>query len=162
MSGGELVVHVAEYKVGGAGDTLLTIGLGSCVAVILHDAVARVGGMAHILLPSPALSRRDPAPGKFPQTAIPLLLQEMVSRGARAPRITARIAGGASMFASLQPSGTIQMGERNLVAVRAALDHHSIPLVGSAVGEDYGRTVRLFVGDGRVEVSAVRRGVTHL
>jgi len=162
MSGAEVLVHVAEFKTGGAADTLLTVGLGSCVAIALHDPQAKVGGLAHILLPSPALSRREAAPGKFPQTAVPLLLQEMVDRGARSARITARIAGGASMFASLQPAGTIQMGERNLVAVRAALDHHGIPLVGSAVGEDYGRTVRLFVEDGRMEVSTVRRGVTHL
>lgn len=162
MSAGEVLVHVAEYKVGVAGEILLTIGLGSCVAVMLHDPVARVGGLAHILLPSPALSRRDQSPGKFPQTAIPLLLQDMVAHGARAPRISARIAGGASMFTNLQPAGTIQMGERNLVAVRAALTHHSVPLVGSAVGGDFGRTVRLFVDDGRIEVSAVRQGVTHL
>lgn len=162
MSTGEILVHVAEYKAAGSGEILLTVGLGSCVAVMLHDAEARVGGMAHILLPSPALSRRDQNPGKFPQTAIPLLLQEMVGRGARAARVTARIAGGASMFSNLQPVGTIQMGERNLVAVRTALAHHAIPLVGSAVGGDFGRTVRLFVDDGRIEVSAVRRGVTHL
>ena len=162
MSVGEVVVHVADYKVGGAGDVLLTVGLGSCVAVALHDAEARVGGLAHILLPSPALSRREHTPGKFPQTAIPLLMQDMVARGARASRITARIAGGASMFTNLQPTGAIQMGERNLVAVRATLEHHSIPLVGSEVGGDFGRTVRLFVGDGRIEVSTVRRGVTHL
>jgi chemotaxis protein CheD len=162
MSGREVLVHVAEYKVGGAGDTLVTIGLGSCVAVVLYDAAARVGGLAHILLPSPALSRRQSSPGKFPQTAIPRLLQDMVGRGANPTRISARLAGGASMFANLQPAGTIQMGERNLVAVRAALAQHSIPLVGSAVGGDYGRTIRFFVDDGRIEVSAVRRGVTHL
>lgn len=158
----EILVRVAEYKAGKAGDILLTIGLGSCVAVVLHDAEAKVGGLAHILLPSPALSRRDPAPGKFPQTAIPLLLEEMTGIGARASRITARLAGGASMFTNLQPAGTVQMGERNLVATRAALGHHNIPLVGSAVGGDYGRTIRLFVDDGRIEVSTVRRGVTHL
>ncbi len=162
MTGGEVLVRVAEFKTGGTGDILVTIGLGSCVAIMLHDADAVVGGLAHILLPSPALSRRDAAPGKFPQTALPLLLQEMVDRGAQARRITARIAGGASMFANLQPVGTIQMGERNLVAVRAALEHHGVPLVGSAVGEDHGRTVRLFVDDGRVEVSTARRGVTNL
>lgn len=162
MKPGEIMVHVAEFKVGGAGETLITVGLGSCVAVALHDATAKVGGLAHILLPSPALSRRDPNPGKFPQTAIPLLLQDMVGRGALASRITARLAGGASMFMNLQPAGTIQMGERNLVAVRAALTHHAVPLVGSAVGGDYGRTIRFFVDDGRIEVSTVRRGVTHL
>jgi chemotaxis protein CheD len=162
MSAGEILVHVAEYKVGGREEVLLTVGLGSCVAVMLYDAEAKVGGMAHILLPSPAVSRRDQKPGKFPQTAIPLLLQEMVGRGARVGRITARIAGGASMFTNLQPAGTIQMGERNLVAVRTALTHHSLPLVGSEVGGDFGRTVRLFVDDGRIEVSTVRLGVTHL
>ena len=162
MKPGEIMVHVAEYKVGGAGDTLITIGLGSCVAVALYDADAKVGGLSHILLPSPALSRRDPNPGKFPQTAIPLLVQHMTARGARASRITARLAGGASMFTNLQPAGTIQMGERNLVAVRAALTHHGIPLVGSAVGGDFGRTIRFYVDDGRIEVSTVRRGVTHL
>lgn len=162
MTGGEILVRVAEFKAGVAGESLVTIGLGSCVAVALHDAEAVVGGLAHILLPSPALSRREPTPGKFPQTAIPLLVQEMMARGARASRITARIAGGASMFTNLQPAGSIQMGERNLVAVRSVLDHHSIPLVGSAVGGDFGRTVRFRVDDGQVEVSAVRRGVVHL
>ncbi len=162
MSAGEILVHVAEYKTGGPGDVLLTVGLGSCVAIMLYDAEAQIGGMAHILLPSPALSRRDQNAGKFPQTAVPLLLQEMVGRGARASRTTARIAGGASMFASLQPVGTIQMGERNLVAVQTVLTHHSIPLVGSEVGGDFGRTVRLFADDGRIEVSTVRRGVAHL
>jgi chemotaxis protein CheD len=158
----ELLVHVAEFKPASAGEVLLTIGLGSCVAIALHDPDAKVGGLAHILLPSPALSRRDQSPGKFPQTAVPLLLQDMVALGARPSRVTARIAGGASMFTNLQPAGTIQMGERNLVAVRAALTHHNIPLVGSAVGGDFGRTVRLYVDDGRLEVSTVRQGVTYL
>ena len=50
-----------------ADDMLVTVGLGSCVAILLYDAEARVGGMAHILLPSPALSRTDGNPAKFPQ-----------------------------------------------------------------------------------------------
>ena len=162
MTEREVLIRVAEYRAGRAGDVLLTIGLGSCVAVALHDAEAKVGGLAHILLPSPALSRRDPAPGKFPQTALPLLVQDMVALGARQTRMTARLVGGASMFTNLQPAGTVQMGERNLVATRAALGHLNIPLVGSAVGGDYGRTVRFFIGDGRIEVSSVRRGVSHL
>ena len=47
------------------------------------------------------------------------------------------------MFAALAPPGTIQMGERNVVASRQVLSTHGIPLVGEAVGGDYGRTVRL-------------------
>ncbi len=80
--------------------------------------------MAHILLPSPALSRKDSNPAKFPQTAVPRLLELMAANGAQRQRITARLAGGASMFAALAPPGTIQMGERNLVAARQVLNTH--------------------------------------
>ena len=63
---------------------LVTVGLGSCVAILLHDPQARVGGMAHVLLPSPALSRKDANPAKFPQTAVPRLLELMAQQGASA------------------------------------------------------------------------------
>jgi chemotaxis protein CheD len=162
MSVREVVVRVAELCAGGADEVLVTVGLGSCVAIVLYDPAARVGGLAHVLLPSPALTRLDSNPAKFPHSAVPRLLQLMTERGARPERITARLAGGASMFASLAPPGTVQMGERNLVAARQALHSNGLPLVGEAVGGDFGRTVRLRVADGRVEVSTVAHGVQHL
>jgi Chemotaxis protein; stimulates methylation of MCP proteins len=55
---GEIIVRVADFRAGANTDVLMTIGLGSCVAVVLHDATARVGGLAHVLLPSQALSGR--------------------------------------------------------------------------------------------------------
>ncbi len=162
MSAREVVVRVADLRSGRADDVLVTVGLGSCVAIMLHDAEAKIGGMAHVLLPSPALSRRDSNPAKFPQTAVPRLLELMVADGARPQRITARLAGGASMFSALSPPGTIQMGERNLVAARQVLNSHGVPLIAEAVGGDFGRTVRLRVCDGRVEVSTVAHGIQHL
>jgi chemotaxis protein CheD len=158
----EIVVRVADLNVGSADDVLITVGLGSCVAIVLYDAVARVGGLAHILLPSPALSRDTDNVAKFPQLALPRLLELMAARGANSKRITARIAGGASMFASLAPAGTIQMGERNVVATRQVLSETGLPLVAEAVGGDFGRTVRLHVADGRVEVSSVAHGTQIL
>jgi chemotaxis protein CheD len=158
----EIVVRVADLQVGSGSEVLLTVGLGSCVAILLHDAVARVGGLAHVLLPSPGLSRQDSNPAKFPQTAVPRLLELMSKAGASPRRITARLAGGASMFAALAPPGTIQMGERNVVASRQALNGHGIPLVAEAVGGDYGRTVRLKVACGTVEVSSLAHGICTL
>ena len=162
MTSRELVVRVADLRAGVGDDVLVTVGLGSCVAILLYDAEARVGGLAHVLLPSPALAARDANPAKFPQFAVPNLLQLMTAQGARKDRVTGRLAGGASMFAALAPPGTVQMGERNLVAARHALSSHGVPLVGEAVGGDYGRTVRFRVRDGRVEVSTVAHGVQHL
>jgi chemotaxis protein CheD len=158
----DIVVRVADLQIGSGEDVLITIGLGSCVAILLHDRTARIGGLAHVLLPSPALSRRDSNAAKFPQTAVPRLLELMAQRGASPRRIIGRLAGGASMFASLAPPGTIQMGERNLVASRQALNSHGIPLVGEAVGGDFGRTVRLRVADGQVEVCSVAHGIQTL
>lgn len=162
MSDRVLLVRVADMRSGRADDTLVTVGLGSCIAIMLYDAEAKVGGMAHVLLPTPALSRKDSNPAKFPQTAVPRLIELMVADGAKPQRITARLAGGASMFSALAPPGTIQMGERNLVAARQVLNSHGVPLLAEAVGGDFGRTVRLRVCDGRVEVSTVAHGIQHL
>jgi chemotaxis protein CheD len=162
VSGRELLVRVADLRAGVADDVLVTVGLGSCVAILLYDAEARVGGMAHTLLPSPKLARSDRNPAKFPESAVPRLLELMIAEGARRDRVTGRLAGGASMFATLAPPGTVQMGERNLVAAREALSSQGVPLVAEAVGGDFGRTVRLRVRDGRVEVSTVSHGVQHL
>jgi len=162
MMNGEIIVRVADLRVGTGEDVLVTVGLGSCVAVALYDPVARVGGLAHVLLPSPALSRADPNAAKFPQTAIPHLMELMAKEGARPLRLTGRLAGGASMFANLAAPGTIQMGERNVVACRQVLYAQGIPLIGEAVGGDFGRTVRFRVADGHVEVSSVAHGVRCL
>ena len=159
---GEIIVRVADLRAGSLDEILVTIGLGSCVAILLHDPAAKVGGLAHVLLPSPALSRKDDNPAKFPQTAVPRLLELMAQQGASSRRITARLAGGASMFAALAAPGTIQMGERNLVASRQSLRQHGVALVGEATGGDYGRTVKMWVADGRVEISSVWHGTQTL
>jgi chemotaxis protein CheD len=159
MSGesGEIRVSVADYAVSASG-AISTIGLGSCVAIVLHDAVARVGGLAHVLLPSLSMSRDQSNPAKFPETAVPLLLIEMGRLGARLERVTAKIVGGASMFANLIPAGTINIGERNIAAVRDVLSQRKVPIVAEDVGSDYGRSVYLFTCDGRVEVRSLRKG----
>ncbi|MDH4349035.1 MAG: chemotaxis protein CheD, partial [Gemmatimonadota bacterium] len=86
----EILVRVAEYRAARPGSVLVTLGLGSCVAVVLHDAETGTGGLAHVLLPSLSLSRASGNPGRFPQTAIPLLAQGMGALGADVRRLTAR------------------------------------------------------------------------
>ena len=162
MNHREIIVRVADLRVGTGEDVLVTVGLGSCVAVLLYDPLAKVGGLAHILLPSPALSRQDPNAAKFPQTAVPHLMDLMAREGASPRRMTGRLVGGASMFANLAAPGTIQMGERNVIACRQALHSQGIPLVSEAVGGGYGRTVKLRAADGRVEVSSVAHGIHNI
>ena len=151
----ERIVRVADWAVEQGHRVIVTLGLGSCVAIMLHDPGAGLGGMAHVLLPSRSLARDATNPVKFPETAVPFLIERLVALGASRARLLAKLAGGAGMFSTLMSPGTIQMGERNAVAARDALRRHAIPLVGESVGGDRGRSVRFYVRDGRVEIRSV-------
>jgi chemotaxis protein CheD len=151
----ETIVKVADWAAERGEAVLVTLGLGSCVAIMLHDPQAGAGGMAHILLPSHSLARDVSNPAKFPETAVPLLIERLTALGAEQRRLVAKLAGGASMFAQLMTPGSVQMGERNVVAARDALRRAGIPLVREAVGGGAGRSVRFTVADGRVEIRSV-------
>jgi chemotaxis protein CheD len=159
----ERLVRVAGWAVDAGDAVLVTLGLGSCVAVALYDPVVHAGGLAHLLLPSPELSRERTNPARFPQTAVPLLLAELAALGADRRRLTARLVGGASMFSGTRGApGPIGMGERNVVAAREVLAAAQLPVVGEAVQGSYGRSVYFFLEDGRLEVRTVARGTIVL
>jgi len=151
----ETLVHVADWAAERGDHVLVTLGLGSCVAIMLHDASSGTGAMAHVLLPSRSLARDATNPAKFPDTAVPFLVERLRALGADPRRLVAKLAGGASMFAQLMTPGSVQMGERNLVATRKALRTAAIPLTAEAVGGTGGRSVRFYVRDGRVLIRAV-------
>ena len=151
----ETIVKVAEWAAARTGGVIVTLGLGSCVAIMLHDPRAGAGAMAHVLLPSKSLARDISNPAKFPETAVPFLIERLKALGADPRRLVAKLAGGASMFAQLMTPSSIQMGERNVVAARKALRAAGIPVAGEAVGGDKGRSVRFHVADGRVEIRSV-------
>jgi chemotaxis protein CheD len=151
----ETIVKVAEWAAVRGDEVIVTLGLGSCVAIMLHDAEVCAGAMAHILLPSKSLARDASNPARFPESAVPLLVQRLQALGADPRRLVAKLAGGASMFAQLMTPGSVQMGERNILAARNALRTASIPVAREAVGGERGRSVRFHVADGRVEVRTV-------
>jgi chemotaxis protein CheD len=126
---------------------------------MLHDAATSAGGMAHVLLPSTSLARDTSNPAKFPDTAVPMLIERLTRLGADPRRLVAKLAGGASMFSQLVTPGTIQMGERNVLACRSALRLAAIPIIRESVGGERGRSIRFHVRDGRVEIRSVGTNV---
>lgn len=158
MTVSPILVRVSELAVALAPARLTALGLGSCVAVALHDPEAMVGGMAHVLLPVPPASRPVANPGRYAATAVPALVSRMVSAGADPARLVARMAGGGAMFAGLSAPRSFPVGTRNVAAMHEALSAAGIPLAGEWVGGDFGRSMSLDVASGRVEVSSVRHG----
>jgi len=151
----EVIVKVADWAAERGDGVLVTLGLGSCVAIMLHDPQTNAGAMAHVLLPSTSLARDITNRAKFPETAVPLLIEQLKALGADPRRLVAKLAGGASMFSQLVTPGTIQMGERNVLAARSALRTAAIPIIRESVGGERGRSVRFHLNDGRVEIRSV-------
>ena len=152
-------VKVADYAVRRGSDIIATIGLGSCVAIALYDRSTSVGGLAHILLPSMAMSRETSNPAKFPESIVPLMLTEMRALGMPLnARVVAKIAGGASMFGQLVNGTGINVGERNIIATKEALAKARVELVGEDTGLDYGRSVYFHLTDGHLDVRSLKKG----
>jgi chemotaxis protein CheD len=152
---GARTIGLGQWAVLQREGSLACLGLGSCVAVILDDRDARVGGLAHVVLPTPSLSRDQSNPARFAETAVPMLIAEVLRAGAVRGRLTARLVGGASLFAALTPPGTVQIGQRNVSACRTALTAAGIDVRAAAVGGGAGRSVWYAVQSGAVTVRSV-------
>jgi chemotaxis protein CheD len=149
-------VPIAHHAVEKGHGRLVSVGLGSCVAIAIHDPMAKVGGLAHVLLPEAARGRTVENRARYAKTAVPLLLEEMRALGATGPFV-AKLAGGAGLFGPmLSKSGSV--GARNIAASRAALAAARVALVAEDVGGDRGRTVTFDVASGKLKVRSVRGG----
>lgn len=154
-------VRVAELAVRAAPAFIETLGLGSCVAVILWDPARQVGGLAHVLLPEPAPRRSIPAPARYATTAVPALLVGLRGLGGEGPYV-ATLVGGAGMFGEMLKVRGVHMGERNVIAAREALRLAGIPIVAEDVLGAHARSVRFSLRDGRVAVRTLRHGARVL
>lgn len=152
-----LTIGISDMKICRPPDVLVTYALGSCVGICLLDSLAGIGGLSHIMLPDSTQATSGAAtPMRFADTAVPMLISQMVMAGASRSRIKAKIAGGAVMFATA--SERFNIGERNIAAVKAALRKEGIPIIAEDVGLDYGRTVFFYPETGIMEVRAAAKG----
>jgi len=129
-------------------------GLGSCVGIGMYDPTARVAGMVHAVLPE-HMSGNGHTPGKFVDTGVPALLEGMVKAGAEKRRLVTWMAGGANMLLSPAMTKAFDIGNRNVQAALKILDMLNLRLSGQEVGGNIGRTVRLYVIEGRMTVRLV-------
>ncbi len=141
-------VLMGELKSTTSPHRLRTI-LGSCVGIMLFDGRKKVGSLAHIVLPW-ANNRATPATvGKFADTALPAMVDQIREMGG-GPRLTAKLAGGAAMFGV--GSQTNNIGLLNKQAVEALLKEMGIPIIGQDLGGEKGRRVTFNVATGEVTV----------
>ncbi len=151
-------VGMADLKSTKEPVNLITSGLGSCVGICLYDSIAKVGGMAHIMLPSSKGVRQSDNKAKFTDTAVEVLIEDMLKLGAKRNRITAKIAGGSQMFSFKGSSDVMRIGERNVEASIQALKDASISILAQDCGGNFGRTIVLETNTGNLLVRTIQHG----
>lgn len=155
---GTIVVGMAALDVSKAPGTLTTLGLGSCVGIVLYDSVNKIGGLAHVMLPDSTTITNNSNRAKFVDTAIEEMLEKMQKLGANKLHIKAKVVGGAQMFAVIGNNEKMKIGERNVEAASSILRKYNVPLAAKEVGKNYGRTVEFNVSTGDVLVKTIAHG----
>lgn len=151
----DLVVGVADVKLAGtAGDRLITYALGSCLGIVIHDPVAGVAGLLHVMLPDSTIDRAkaERNPAMFVDTGVPLLFRESYRLGARKERIVVKVAGGAHSGAT-EDADQFQIGKRNLLMLRKLLWKNNVLLHAHDTGGcQTSRTMVVDVATGAVVI----------
>ena len=138
-------------------DVLVVYGLGSCVAVCLYDPVTRAGGMLHALLPTTASNNgTNVNPAKFVDRGIPLLIDSLVNLGAKPTRLIAKLSGGAQIVTAPGFNEMFYIGRRNVEMAELALQAAGVKVTARAIGGSVGRTVKLYIADGRVTIRTLK------
>ncbi len=154
-------IHIAELFAGDEEHTIVTNGVGSCVVIVLYDRLARVGGMAHAILPK----KREGDPSgtyhrdeegrvfaKYVDQAIEILIEEITVIGGNASHMVAKLVGGAHMFVLLE-GDKHGIGWENTLSARETLAKFGIPIETEVVGGTVGRNVRFDCSTGIVEIT---------
>lgn len=148
-------VGMADLNVCTSPDALTTLGLGSCVGVVLYDSLKKTAGMVHVMLPDSTKIKNNENTAKFADTGIDALIDKMVSIGASKSRLVAKIAGGAQMFAFSSNNDMLRIGERNTEASKLKLQSLGIRILAQDTGLDYGRTIEFYPETGELHVKSV-------
>lgn len=154
---GLIVVGMADLKVAKNPDILTTLGLGSCVGITLYDKTQKIGGLAHVMLPTyKGFEGQNIA--KFADSAIIELVKQLLRIGASRNMLVAKLAGGAHMFGNTQNNDMLKIGERNAAASVAILKQLGIPIQANDTGGSHGRTIELYLDNGALKIKTVGAG----
>jgi chemotaxis protein CheD len=136
-------------------ETLKTIGLGSCVAVICSAPSIHLAGMIHIVLPDSATANgggRHP-PGYFADTGLPHFFQNLAKVGysPATMKLSVKLVGGSNI---MDTAGAFNIGKRNVLAIRKILWGMGLGPSAEDVGGSISRTVSIEAATGKVIIQS--------
>lgn len=155
-------VGMADLNVCTPPDVITTLGLGSCVGVVLYDPNKKISGMVHIMLPDSTKIKNNENLAKFADTGIDELIRRLLALGATKSALVAKIAGGAQMFAFNSNNEMLRVGDRNVEATTNKLISLNIPIIASDTGSNYGRTIEFSPETGELMIKSVGKEIKKI
>lgn len=155
-------VGMADLNVCISPDAITTLGLGSCVGIVLYDPCRKIAGMVHIMLPDSTKIMNNSNKAKFADTGIDLLISKMISHGVNQKALIAKIAGGAQMFAFSNNNEMMRIGDRNVEATKLKLKQLGISIKAEDTGANYGRTIEFYPDTGELHIKSVGKALKIL
>ena len=135
-------------------DMVIVTVLGSCVSACLRDPHSRIGGMNHFMLPHRAGHTEGPLSesARYGAYAMEVLVNHLLSLGARRDRIQAKIFGAGRIV-----PGMSDVGARNATFALEYLERENIPVMASDLGREEASKVYFFPRSGRVLLKRLRK-----
>ena len=130
---------------------IVTYSLGSCLGIAIYDAVKKVGGILHIMLPESKIDATKAAnmPYMFVDTGVPRLFHAAYNLGAERSRLVLKVAGGAQL---LDQEGIFNIGIRNFAALEKLIAQNGLRIQMADVGGLSSRTMRLDLTTGNISI----------
>jgi chemotaxis protein CheD len=150
-------VHIVqgEQFVTDDSELVLTTILGSCVAACLRDPVTGVGGMNHFLLPGADPRKGDEDSVRYGVHAMELLVNALLSAGARRDRLEGKLFGGARLI-----TGLTDVGEMNATFAEEFLRREGLRYLGGSLRGEAGRRIQFWPVSGRARQVMLTKDTT--
>jgi chemotaxis protein CheD len=146
----------------GVQPTLVTTILGSCLAVTIHAPTMRIGTICHAFLPDSSASRHqspEPQICRFVDTALQNMLETMDKIGVPRRELCIKMFGGGQGVAvnKVEPSGSYNIGRRNIEMAKKLLKFARLDIQAQDVGGSQGRKLMFNTSTGDVWVKKLNK-----
>jgi chemotaxis protein CheD len=134
------------------------------LCVMMYDANAKVGGMAHVILPDSEFQQTQTSGLKKPfddsqykacyaDIAIPQLWEALQALGASVESTNCTLVGGSQLFTFGGGRGNpLNIGARNAITARTTLSRMGLTVKHTEIGGSRPRSAVLMLNDGRIFV----------
>lgn len=140
----------------GQGDILIKTLLGSCVAATLWHPRLRVGGMCHVVIPDEKENvNADDCDARYAGCAMQKFLKKVKATGMPPKQFQVGLFGGGTMFSNFNNQPGMDIGCRNVDAMKKLLTKHGFHIHMEDVCDNKYRHVFLELGSGEVSMKAI-------